>query len=255
MLDMQTDATALTATFGCHVVETEADDLMRQFRQVTDADVSAKQRQILDLFETPDPKSDPITRKLTSEDLEMAARAGAARIRIVEAPMTLSRGCDWYWSSAMTNATVLAAQLNAAHGGTEIEFVDGNADDFLWVDVGAASELRDYEYAALDHDGHTGFEKDMFFDVTTNENGCINEQKMSQLQERISTEVAAKEKQLDEWIERLMEGKIDLQTYEFLSAQLNDRMLTENHSSDTRTAKEIVQEVEAAVADKLNVAV
>jgi uncharacterized protein (DUF362 family) len=97
--------------------------------------------------------------------VEFAARAGAARIRIVEAPMTLARGCDWYWSGAMTGAAPLAQRLDAVHGETVVEFVDGNADDFIWVDVGAASELRDYDYHALDHDGHTGFEKDMFFDV------------------------------------------------------------------------------------------
>ena len=28
MLDMQTDQTALTAAFGCHIVQTEADDLL-----------------------------------------------------------------------------------------------------------------------------------------------------------------------------------------------------------------------------------
>jgi L-arabinose isomerase len=84
MLDMQTDPTALTAAFGCHIVETEPDDLMRQFRVVTDADAEAKKRQILEVFETPDPKSDPITRKLTHEDLDMAARAAVALERFVD---------------------------------------------------------------------------------------------------------------------------------------------------------------------------
>ena len=84
MLDMQTDPTALTAAFGCHIVETEPDDLMRHFRQVSDADAEAKQRQILEVFETPDPKSDPITRKLTSEDLDMAARVAVALERFVD---------------------------------------------------------------------------------------------------------------------------------------------------------------------------
>ena len=32
MLDMQTDHTALTAAFGCHIVQTEADELLRHFR-------------------------------------------------------------------------------------------------------------------------------------------------------------------------------------------------------------------------------
>ncbi len=84
MLDMQTDSTALSADFGCHIVETEPDDLMRHFRTVSDNDVAAKQRAILDLFDTPDPKSDPITRKLTAEDLDMAARASAALDRFVD---------------------------------------------------------------------------------------------------------------------------------------------------------------------------
>ena len=35
MLDMQTDQTALTAAFGCHVVQTEADDLLRFEREAT----------------------------------------------------------------------------------------------------------------------------------------------------------------------------------------------------------------------------
>lgn len=84
MLDMQTDHTALTSAFGCHIVQTEADDLMRHFRQVSDGDVASKQVQILDLFETPDPQSDPITRKLTAGDLEMAARVAVALERFVE---------------------------------------------------------------------------------------------------------------------------------------------------------------------------
>ena len=84
MLDMQTDHTALTAAFGCHVVETEADDLMRHFRAVTDADIRAKSEQILGLFATPEPKSDPITRRLSGEDLAMAARAAAALERFVD---------------------------------------------------------------------------------------------------------------------------------------------------------------------------
>ena len=35
MLDMQTDQAALTAAFGCHIVQTEADDLLRHWRNVT----------------------------------------------------------------------------------------------------------------------------------------------------------------------------------------------------------------------------
>jgi L-arabinose isomerase len=84
MLDMQTDHTALTAAFGCHIVQTEPDDLLRHYRGVSDADSAAKESEILKVFDTPDPKSDPITRKLTPEDLEMAARVAIALERFVE---------------------------------------------------------------------------------------------------------------------------------------------------------------------------
>lgn len=84
MLDMQTDHTALTAAFGCHIVQTEAGDLMRRLRGVSDADAEAMKRRVLELFDTPDPCSDPITRKLTTEDLDIAARVAVALERFVD---------------------------------------------------------------------------------------------------------------------------------------------------------------------------
>jgi L-arabinose isomerase len=84
MLDMQTDHTALTAAFGCHVVQTEPDGLLRHFEQVSDRDVDTMKVRILDLFDTPDPKSDPITRKLTPEDLDMAARVAVSLERFID---------------------------------------------------------------------------------------------------------------------------------------------------------------------------
>lgn len=75
MLDMQTDQASLTAAFGCHIVQTEADDLVRLQHQVSADEVKAKAAEILRLFDTPVPKSDPLTRKLTPEDLQTAAHA------------------------------------------------------------------------------------------------------------------------------------------------------------------------------------
>ena len=77
MLDMQTDQAALTGAFGCHIVQTEADDLLRLQREVTTADVDSKKDEILRLFDTPDPVSDPLTQKLTTADLQAAAAAAA----------------------------------------------------------------------------------------------------------------------------------------------------------------------------------
>lgn len=83
MLDMQTDQTALTAAFGCHIVQTEADDLLRFERSVSPAEMEEKRRRILDLFDTPLPGSDPITGQLTEEHLQDAARTAVALDKFV----------------------------------------------------------------------------------------------------------------------------------------------------------------------------
>jgi L-arabinose isomerase len=84
MLDMHSDPTAFTAAFGCHIVQTEADDLVRLWRTVAADEIEPKQAQILAMFDTPDPGADPITRKLTPADLNMAARVAVALDKFVE---------------------------------------------------------------------------------------------------------------------------------------------------------------------------
>ena len=84
MLDMHSDPTAFTAAFGCHIVQTEPDDLLRLERTVTGSEIEGKKQQILAMFDTPDPQSDPITRKLTEHDLHVAARAAVALDKFVE---------------------------------------------------------------------------------------------------------------------------------------------------------------------------
>lgn len=84
MLDMQTDQTALTAAFGCHIVQTEADDLLRLSRDVTAEEIEEKREEILELFDTPDPGSDPLTRRLTDEHLTTAARVAVTLDKFVE---------------------------------------------------------------------------------------------------------------------------------------------------------------------------
>jgi len=84
MLDMQTDHTALTAAFGCHIVQTEAEELLKLQRTVTETEIKDKKAQILDLFETPDPKSDPITEKLTEKDLHVAARVAVSLDKFID---------------------------------------------------------------------------------------------------------------------------------------------------------------------------
>jgi L-arabinose isomerase len=78
MLDMHTDPTAITAAFGPHVVLVEPGDIHKHYRAPDAAAVNKWKKQILEFFETPDPRSDPLTEKLTDADLETAARAAVA---------------------------------------------------------------------------------------------------------------------------------------------------------------------------------
>ncbi|MBU0713895.1 MAG: L-fucose/L-arabinose isomerase family protein [Verrucomicrobia bacterium] len=87
MLDMQTDPTAVTAAFGCHVVQCEIEEVMRHFTALKPQDAAAenKKREILEFFDAPEPVSDPVTEKLTERDLDSAARAAVALERFIDA--------------------------------------------------------------------------------------------------------------------------------------------------------------------------
>jgi L-arabinose isomerase len=85
MLDMHTDPTAVTAGFGCHVVQCEPDDVLVHFSKLEDSDsaVQAMKKRILDFFDTPVPVSDPLTEKLNEKDLMVASRAAVALERFI----------------------------------------------------------------------------------------------------------------------------------------------------------------------------
>jgi L-arabinose isomerase len=74
MMDMHTDPTMLTSFFGCHIVECEANELLKCYKIVSEPEIADEEKKILDFFDTPDPVSDPISMKLRSEDLRIAAR-------------------------------------------------------------------------------------------------------------------------------------------------------------------------------------
>lgn len=78
MLDMHTDATMLTSFFGSHIVQCEANQLMKCYDQVTEEEIAVQEKQILEFFDTPDPVSDPISMKLLDEDLRIAAKVSVA---------------------------------------------------------------------------------------------------------------------------------------------------------------------------------
>lgn len=84
MLDMHTDPTLLSSTFGCHIVQTEPDDVVHFYQNSIEEEVEEYKNNILQFFDTPDPKSDPITKKLTDEDLHTAAKVGVALNYFIE---------------------------------------------------------------------------------------------------------------------------------------------------------------------------
>jgi L-arabinose isomerase len=78
MLDMNSDPTMYTAAFGVHIVQTEPDDVMRHYNKVTDAAIDKRKKAIADFFDMPDPQVDPLTSKVTEEDLTTAAKVTEA---------------------------------------------------------------------------------------------------------------------------------------------------------------------------------
>ncbi len=84
MYDMHADPTAISAAFGVHVPLLEIEDVMRFYDAVTPEEIAEKEALILREFDTPDPKSDPVTTKLTDADLRQAAHTAVALDKFVE---------------------------------------------------------------------------------------------------------------------------------------------------------------------------
>ena len=84
MYDMHTDPTAASSAFGIHVPLLEIDDLVKEYETVTEEEIEAKIRVIDAEFEMPEPKSDPVTMKLTDADKRQAAKSAVALDKFVE---------------------------------------------------------------------------------------------------------------------------------------------------------------------------
>lgn len=84
MLDMHSDSTMLTAHFGLHIVQCEANEIVSNYEKAERENIDAEKERILEFFDTPDPVSDPISEKLKPEDLEVAARVSVALEKFVE---------------------------------------------------------------------------------------------------------------------------------------------------------------------------
>ncbi len=85
MLDMHSDSTMLTAHFGAHIVQCEAHEIVSFYQSAVSDQIDPVKERILDFFDTPDPVSDPISKKLRDSDLETAARVTVALEKFIEA--------------------------------------------------------------------------------------------------------------------------------------------------------------------------
>ena len=83
MYDMHADPTAISSAFGIHVPLLEIEDAVKCYEEVTDKEIEDKIAVIKAEFDMPEPKSDPVTEKLTEKDLIKAARGAAALDRLV----------------------------------------------------------------------------------------------------------------------------------------------------------------------------
>ena len=84
MYDMHADPTAVSAAFGLHVPLLEVDDVLELYETVTEEEIQAKIAVIDEEFDMPEPKSDPITSKLTDADKYQAAKTAVALDKLVE---------------------------------------------------------------------------------------------------------------------------------------------------------------------------
>lgn len=84
MYDMHADPTAISSAFGVHVPLLEIEDVVRLYDTVTEEEITAKEKLILEEFDTPVPVSDPVTMKLTDADLRQAAHTAVALDKLVE---------------------------------------------------------------------------------------------------------------------------------------------------------------------------
>ena len=84
MYDMHADPTATSAAFGLHTPLLEVDDVISVYNTVTEDEINQKIAVIDREFLMPDPKSDPLTLKLTVEDKYAAAKTAVALDKFIE---------------------------------------------------------------------------------------------------------------------------------------------------------------------------
>jgi L-arabinose isomerase len=121
MLDMYSDFTMHHAQLGTHVEVLEMDDLAARVDAVTAEQVSAKQDEILSMFEVAEPGSDRISVAVTPEAMDRTARVACGLDRLV-ADFKLDgltyyyRGLDGNTFEQLGSALIVGNSLLTARG-------------------------------------------------------------------------------------------------------------------------------------------
>ena len=84
MYDMHADPTAISSAFGVHVPLLEIDTVAKIYDEVSEEEIAEKIALIDREFDMPEPKSDPVTMKLTDDDKYRAARDAVALDKLVD---------------------------------------------------------------------------------------------------------------------------------------------------------------------------
>ena len=84
MYDMHADPTAVANAFNVHVPLIEIEDLISLYENIKEEEVEDKVKIIQKEFDMPEPVSDPVTKKLTEEDLLQAAKSAVALDKLIE---------------------------------------------------------------------------------------------------------------------------------------------------------------------------
>lgn len=107
MYDMHTDPTAAAAAFGIHVPLLEMDELTKLSEEVPKQEIQEKISLIQQEFDMPDPVSDPVTVKLTEQDLYQSAKSAAALDRLIDRHKLT--GLAYYYEGTEGSANRLTA--------------------------------------------------------------------------------------------------------------------------------------------------
>lgn len=102
MLDMNSDPTMFDARFGLHCQHIEMDDLQAHVEKIREPDIEHKVQEIKELFDMPEPGSDPIAGPVSPQDLVWSARVACAMDQMVR-DMQLT-GLAYYYRGLNGNA-------------------------------------------------------------------------------------------------------------------------------------------------------